>query len=807
MRTFAVLAIIATMLVAASFVHAAEAEAERPRPIVVHGWRMYRVKVRGRMYSDNIFATCKQHGMMPACDHPSYVDGRCALIRKRNVHFSHPSHAQGDVPRSTMYNTFFYCGRANGQRSLYNTGRSHRWSNNNDRNGYTFCTLPPRKPNWRRVLMRYHGLKVHKVRVNGLVNSDSILSACRRHRLIPACNHQSYADGRCALLIRGGRHLSYNRHHSLNRNKLDRTFTYCGRANHGRALQNWRNTHRWSGAGDFYGDTLCVEKPRQLRPRVEFKRYGWRFYRQIVMGVVTSDRIRQTCRRIHKMPVCDHPNYYDGNCAVLMKRKRHFSHRSHHDLDQNRVDRTFWYAGRANHGKALQNWHNTHRWSTHGDMFGEVFCVAPPRKTNSRRIVARWNGFNFHKVRVTGGINSHKIYEACKRAGLKTPCDHHSYADGKCINVNNPGRHMSYPRHQDFPRNVGDRMFWYCGRANGGKSLQTYRNTHRWSSGGDVAGYTLCISLPRIRRHYLFTSKGYGFYKFRVRGDVNSYNIRQTCNRRGMLTPCDHPNYADGRCVSYFKAAKHLSYPRHHSLDRSKLDGVNWYCGRANHGRALRTFSNTHRWTTAGDRFGYTVCLTPPKETNPYRVRANWNGWRFAKVLVKNTMNSYNIGEACRSYKLQIPCDHHSYYDGKCIKINRNGRHMSYNRHHSFPRSVSDRTYWYCGRANGGRSLQNWHNTHRWNKAGDMWGYTLCLVPKNWSNNKLSALASKWKPAARKYKLKWGGRGGRRRNHMFGRSFGFDMGMFNKALPDDLGGNDLDNLDLNDGKDDEEDLI
>lgn len=99
-----------------------------------------------------------------------------------------------------------------------------------------------------------------------------------------------------------------------------------------------------------------------------------------------------------------------------MKRNKHFSHNSHHNFPRGQLSGSWWYAGTSNHGKALQNIHNSHRWST-GQRDGDTFCVKAP-KADPNRVVARWRGYKYYKVPVRGTVTSQAIHEACKGAGL-----------------------------------------------------------------------------------------------------------------------------------------------------------------------------------------------------------------------------------------------------------------------------------------------------------------------------------------------------------------------------------------------------
>ena len=122
------------------------------------------------------------------CDHNAYRDSYCYNSGK-NLHFSYPAHDRRlGVPVSKMKGAFFYTGR-HGRGSLMNTGSSHRWMNNNDRNKDTMCEgsiKPPSKD------FRYKGKSLNRVRVSGVMNAVNIRRACQRKGMRPVCDHNSY---------------------------------------------------------------------------------------------------------------------------------------------------------------------------------------------------------------------------------------------------------------------------------------------------------------------------------------------------------------------------------------------------------------------------------------------------------------------------------------------------------------------------------------------------------------------------------------------------------------------------------------
>merc|ERR1712093_56236 len=106
--------------------------------VTYKGTKFYKVQVSGIMNAANIRRACQKNKMRPVCDHNAYRDSYC-YNSGRNLHFSYPTHdRQLGVNPAIMRGIFFYTGRHH-LGSLLNTGSSHRWRNNNDRNQLTMC--------------------------------------------------------------------------------------------------------------------------------------------------------------------------------------------------------------------------------------------------------------------------------------------------------------------------------------------------------------------------------------------------------------------------------------------------------------------------------------------------------------------------------------------------------------------------------------------------------------------------------------------------------------------------------------------
>ena len=108
-----------------------------------NGREFIRVAVEGKMTSNNIRKACAAKGLSPVCDHNSYFDGQCVLVKGSGAwHFSHPSNvkSQDGLDQTKLLGAYFYAGSANGQWSMENVGNTHAWSNARDKDGDTFCT-------------------------------------------------------------------------------------------------------------------------------------------------------------------------------------------------------------------------------------------------------------------------------------------------------------------------------------------------------------------------------------------------------------------------------------------------------------------------------------------------------------------------------------------------------------------------------------------------------------------------------------------------------------------------------------------
>jgi hypothetical protein len=658
----------------------------------------------------------------PICDHRYYYDGRCIPVGG-NWHFSYPWHDRAHgIWYGDLTNAFFYTGHHH-TGSLMNTGRSHRWSNGHDvskkhRWKDTYCSKSP--PGM--THFTFKGRRVIRVEIEGRVNRQSILKACRNANddYLPICDHDHYYDGYCEKI--GGRwHFSYPHHtrrQGIELLKVQGIYFYTGPHGSG-ALQNIIRTHRWANHRDVGGETMCVKRKKPVN-KMSFKFQNMDMVRVRVKGVMDKKNIRAACNRKGLGPVVDHWYYNDGLGRIFGG--WHFSHPHHnrrHGVPLDKVVGAFFYTG-DHHTGSLQNTGRSHRWRNSRDAEMDTFCTKkPPKGPNFS-----FQNFQLIQTKVKGRPDAKNIFKACKEDGMYPVCDHTHYYDGKCIMVG--GRwHFSYPHHDrshGIPVPFVKGSFFYTGRHHVGSLMNTGR-THRWRRGSDKDKTTYCTKRPSSWDNMKYN--GVSFKRVLVPGQPTASNILKTCRKLEMLPVCDHTHYYDGYCNKN-GGRWHFSYPHHdrqHGIDVNKVAGVFFYTGRHGHGSLMNT-GRSHRWRHHRDNNMFTMCT-------PVKAKLSWftfkfGGLTFKRVYVKGTMNAKNIRSACEAKGLAPVVDHWYYADG----IGRGfGRwHFSYPPHcrsHGVPRDKTIGAFFYTAGHHTG-SLQNTGRSHRWRNGRDAYMDTFC---------------------------------------------------------------------------------
>jgi hypothetical protein len=315
------------------------------------------------------------------------------------------------------------------------------------------------------------------------------------------------------------------------------------------------------------------------------------------------------------------------------------------------------------------------------------------------------------------------LLAACAAKGMRTPCDHPAYCDGKCVVVDYTG-HLSYNNDGRRPRDLWQGKYFYAAHANQGFTLQSVDSSHRWSDAGNEFGQTLCVQRrnPKIGKPVRWN--GYEFTPFLVRGSVNSPAILATCRAAGLLTPCDHPAWNNGQCV-VVNPNGHMSYAAHNDFPRDAISYTYWYAGSANGVASIQNVPGSHRWASPCDTDGIAFCVKPiPVDVTDSRM---FMGWWMVPTKIPDQANSNNIERACRDADMKTLCDHSAWNNGRCVALG--GFHMSYNGHHPtfVPPYITNKQF-YAGSAYNGYSIQNTGGSHRWETNNAFNQQTICVT-------------------------------------------------------------------------------
>merc|ERR1719181_850427 len=115
---------------------------------------------------------------------------------------------------------------------------------------------------------------------------------------------------------------------------------------------------------------------------------------------MNSKNIYNACRGKGMKPLCDRANWFDGRCEVV-GRYMHQVKRVKRNLQN-----AFLYAGFARGDRSRKHRRHRQRWSTKSDKDYKTLCVKP-QPTSSTQF--EWEGFELHRVKVKGKVNSHSI--------------------------------------------------------------------------------------------------------------------------------------------------------------------------------------------------------------------------------------------------------------------------------------------------------------------------------------------------------------------------------------------------------------
>jgi len=713
------------------------------------GKELLRVGVKGIMNSDNILKACESLSMSPVCDHANYNDGKCKSM-ENHWHFSANSHAtQHGVPSKLVSWAFFYAGNSNGGKSLINTGAgSHQWTDGRETNGDTICVKRSAAYLKKNGIFEYQGRQIERTEVKGAMMSDDLFAACQKKGMRPVCDRTEYFDGRCEIVhgdvSNGQWHMSQTQQtnaQKINQDNMLNTFLYCGVANAGNSLRHGSQNHRWSIPNDKNEDTLCTLRADPSKTVIPFRFYN--LYRVAVAGPMTIANILKTCQEKSMRPVCDSKADNDGKCTSVSFDKDF--QWSATNIFKGLVKYAFFYSG--SNGVRFNTGYASGKQDQARD--GDTFCAAVDDKRYSEwkaKIGSfKVNARDITRVAVAGAMNSDNIYTACTATGLRPVCDHNAYFDGRCVVVgmhtNDGNWHMSHSSHtsqfaKEVPSEALIDVFMYCGRANGGSSLQHLQGGHRWSLNYDVNGDTLCTPADDTSKD-AFTYNGFKMTRIPVKGLMTGDNILKHCEAQSMKPVCDSTTVKDSKCQALgnrwsfsnpqeLKSSAKVIVPR-------KLQFAFFY---ANGNRAGVSDNNGRRWAVtgaSGDRDGDTFCVKADDAWLNENGVFEFNSRVVRRIRVQGEMKSENIFNACQAQGMRPVCDHASYRDGLCENIGGQW-HWSHPSHtdgnaKNVKADILIGIFAYCGTANGGLSLLHQQNDHRWSESTDTDGQTLCTKP------------------------------------------------------------------------------
>jgi len=541
--------------------------------------------------------SCKEIGMKPVCDHPSYCknDPRSIYIGQSH-HIAYKPHRNNRnyFPRGweeIKDNWNGICSYTahhghNGHRALCNINfNSHSWQSLHWGANTWMCArikgftkvLGKRK----NVPRRRYEFRIVESQLGGMRFDKAMLAECSAIGMKPICDHPNYCRNNPESLYLGqDHHLAYKPHRNAKQhwpsgwNDIkDQWNGLCAyTVNHGTGgLCNIPlNTHSWQKISSFANRFMCGRvAPFQAwldagESSLGERRYSFRVVSTGQRGGKFGDMMRRECRKLGMKPVCDHPKYCknDRN-ALYIGQKHHISHPKQRNDDsgfpkgwsfiKDNFHGTCLYTGGHGGGKALCNYpFNTHSWRNLDDTFNTFVCgkvLRFKKKLGSKNKVPE-NEYVFEMVKVGetayGKRFSQVMIDSCQKRGMKPICDHPNYcrSDSKALYLGQT-HHLTYWPHRKndafWPsgwksiRSNWDGMCAYTAHHGTGALCNIPKNTHSWQNPSDIANTFMCGRIASLKVE-LGSKNGVQAqrYEFRVvRTDVRSGKFSDV-----MLTEC-----------------------------------------------------------------------------------------------------------------------------------------------------------------------------------------------------------------------------------------------------------------------------
>jgi hypothetical protein len=402
----------------------------------VYNFRVAALDTKTGKYSDLMAKKCKEFGMKPVCDHPSWCrNHKDSIYLGQSGHLAYKPHRNNNnyMPpglkeiRDNWANLCSFSGNANGNNAICNIpANSHSWRNPAQANPGFVCAAGA---SFRQKIGSKNGAtgKLYNFEIGFLTArsgkySTRMIERCKIFGMKPVCDHPNYCknDNQAVYLGQSG-HLAYRPHRNNNgysptgfaaiRDKWIGLCSYTRNANGNNALCNIpTNTHAWRNPGQANPGFMCaagliIKASLGAKNGVPASKYLFAVGFLSSKSGKYSDRMVEVCGKMEMKPTCDHRNYCKNDAKSLYIGQTHHLAYAPHRNNANYMPAGFnyiqplWdgvcsYTGNANGNYALCNIpSNTHAWRYPGQYDGGFVCGKLDQPTFSARLTAK-NGNN-----------------------------------------------------------------------------------------------------------------------------------------------------------------------------------------------------------------------------------------------------------------------------------------------------------------------------------------------------------------------------------------------------------------------------
>jgi len=633
-------------------------------------------------YSDGMIATCKNYGMMPICDHPSYCkNDKAALYIGQSSHIAYRPYRNnnGYMPtgfaaiRDQWNNLCSYTAKANKNSALCNIPiNTHSWKTPAQANpgficgkGAYFTATLGGKNN---VPGREYSFEISLLAKRTGKYSTRMIEQCRTLGMKPVCDHPNYCRNDVnALYIGQENHLAYRPHRNNNgympdgfatiRDKWDNLCSYTANANGNNALCNIPiNSHAWKNPAQANNGFVCGKVTTftaDLGTKNGVQANTWVFAKSslsLKSGSYSNNMVSD-CARMNMKPVCDHPTYCKQDTRVnYIGQSGHLAYAPHRNNDGYmpkglKEIRDNWsglcsYTGTANGNNALCNIPSTtHSWKN-PTQANPGFICSKLGLSSAKVFLGPKNGvagrtymIGASKLSSKNGKYSTRMIAECMELGMKPICDHPHYCknDASALYIGQTS-HIAYkpyrsntsymPSGFEKVKSMWDGLCSYTANANGNNALCNIpANSHSWKTPAQANPGFMCGKAATFKAN-IAAKNG-------ARGGMYEFEIVKLESRKGK--------YSD-RMVEQCKKQAMKPVCDHPSY--CKNNKASLYLGQSGH-LAYRPHRNnvnyspggfaeiSHEWDTlcsyTANANGNNALCNIPINTHAWRTPAQYN--------------------------------------------------------------------------------------------------------------------------------------------------------------------------------------